>query len=163
MADEERDEEGPDSTAAEGESAESEEPTGSAEGADAGDDGRGEDSDVTEASASDEAGEDDAESDADESSSIDAMGKDKYRTVIGGQYGASVRKRLLIYGAAVGVIVVVVIVSLTFVKNYDNRKIALKDTAPWTLPGATQSKPRDDDFPPNGPTNTIKAGRIFQQ
>ena len=92
--------------------------------------------------------------------SVDAMGQDKYRTVIGGQYGASIRKRLLIYGSVLAVIVVIVVVSLTVVRNYDGREMPLKDTGPWTEAGAKQATPRDDDFPRNGPTNTIKRSKI---
>jgi len=40
---------------------------------------------------------------------LDAMGNDKRRSVIGRQYGASARKRLLVYGIAVTVIVLVVV------------------------------------------------------
>ena len=35
----------------------------------------------------------------------DAMGNDKRRQVIGGQYGATVRKRLIVYGVAIAVII----------------------------------------------------------
>src|SRR5690349_10205357 len=82
---------------------------------------------------------------------LDAMGNDKRRQVIGEQYGATVRKRLLVYGAFVGVLVVVLIVFLTVVSGYDNRDIELKDTAPWTQAGATEAAPRDVDFKANGP------------
>lgn len=82
---------------------------------------------------------------------LDAMGNDKRRQVIGQQYGATVRKRLLVYGAFVAVVVVAVIVFLTVVDSYDNREIELKDTAPWTEAGATQAAPRDVDFKANGP------------
>ena len=44
---------------------------------------------------------------------LDAMGNDKRRSVIGQQYGASARKRLLVYGIAVAVIVLVVVAFLT--------------------------------------------------
>jgi hypothetical protein len=82
---------------------------------------------------------------------LDAMGNDKRRQVIGQQYGATVRKRLLVYGAFVAVIVVAIIAFLTVVSSYDNRDIELKDTAPWTQAGAPQSPPRDIDFKANGP------------
>ena len=65
-------------------------------------------------------------------SDVDAMGNDKRRAVIGGQYGASVRKRLIVYGVAVAVVIGLVIVSLTVVTNVDQKDIALKETAPWT-------------------------------
>jgi hypothetical protein len=82
---------------------------------------------------------------------LDAMGNDKRRPVIGQQYGATVRKRLLVYGAVVGVIVLAVIVFLTVVSNYDNRDIELKDTAPWSKADTAQEPPRDVDFKANGP------------
>lgn len=85
-------------------------------------------------------------------SETDAMGNDKRRVVIGQQYGATLRKRLLVYGAVVAFIAVVAIVFLTVVTNYDNRDMPLKDTAPWTQAGASQSPPRDADFKANGPT-----------
>jgi hypothetical protein len=82
---------------------------------------------------------------------LDAMGNDKRRQVIGQQYGATVRKRLLVYGAFVAVIVVAIIAFLTVVNSYDGRDIELKDTAPWTQAGALESPPRDVDFKANGP------------
>lgn len=89
--------------------------------------------------------------DAGRRNGVDAMGNDKRRAVIGRQYGATVRKRLLVYGAVVGVIVLGVIVFLTVVSGYDNRDIALKDTAPWTRADASQDPPRPIDFNANGP------------
>jgi hypothetical protein len=88
-------------------------------------------------------------------SELDAMGNDKRRQVIGGQYGATVRKRLLVYGVAVAVIVGAVILSLTVVSSVDNKDIPLKDTAPWTADDATPEPPRDVDFARNGPKDTI--------
>lgn len=82
---------------------------------------------------------------------LDAMGNDKRRQVIGKQYGATVRKRLLVYGVFVGVVVIAVIAFLTVVDSYDNREIKLEDTAPWTEAGAVASPPRDVDFKANGP------------
>ena len=82
---------------------------------------------------------------------LDAMGNDKRRTVIGQQYGATVRKRLLVYGAAIGVIILAAVIFLTVVSGYDNRDIELKDTAPWTKADSAQEPPRDVDFKANGP------------
>jgi len=97
----------------------------------------------------------------DESTDRDAMGHDKRRTVVGGQYGATVRKRLLVYGAAVGVIVLVIIAFLTIVTGLDEREVALKDTAPWTqVEASEQSPPRDVDFKANGPTDTVPEDEI---
>ena len=94
------------------------------------------------------------EGDQPERSEKDAMGRDKRREVVGGQYGATVRKRLLVYGAVVGVIVVGAIVFLTVVTNYDNRDFPLKDSAPWTQANDESPPPRDVDFKANGPRPT---------
>ncbi|MCB0866237.1 MAG: hypothetical protein KDB58_11020 [Solirubrobacterales bacterium] len=83
-------------------------------------------------------------------SKVDAMGNDKRRAVIGEQYGATVRKRLLVYGAVVAVIFVAVVAFLTVVTNYDNRDQPLKNTAPWAVSDNTEP-PRDVDFKANGP------------
>ena len=79
-------------------------------------------------------------------SDVDAMGNDKRRAVIGGQYGASVRKRLIVYGVAVAVVIGLVIVSLTVVTNVDQKDIALKETAPWASADGPLEEPRDLDF-----------------
>jgi len=94
---------------------------------------------------------------------LDAMGNDKRRSVIGRQYGASARKRLLVYGIAVTVIVLVVVAFLTVVTNVDDREIALKQTAPWAAEDAPQEAPRDVDFMPNGPTDAIPADEILNR
>jgi hypothetical protein len=96
-------------------------------------------------------------------SDVDAMGNDKRRAVVGQQYGASRKKKLAIYGGVLAFVTVVVIAFLTVVKGYDNRDIALKDTAPWTMEGASQAPPRDVDFKANGPTDTIAADDIVNR
>ena len=89
------------------------------------------------------------------------MGNDKRRTVVGQQYGATVRKRLIVYGAAVGVIVLIIIGFLTIVTSLDEREVALEDTAPWTqVEASEQNPPRDVDFKANGPTDTIPESEI---
>jgi hypothetical protein len=96
-------------------------------------------------------------------SELDAMGNDKRRPVIGQQYGASARKRLLVYGVAIAVIVLVVVAFMTVISGIDNKEIALKDTAPWSGPDAPQEAPRDVDFQRNGPADTIPANEIFNR
>lgn len=96
-----------------------------------------------------------------ERSDQDAMGNDKRRTVVGGQYGATVRKRLVVYGAVLAVIIGAVIGFLTIVTGIDNKEVALEDTAPWTKPSGSQDAPRDVDFKANGPIDTIPAEEIF--
>lgn len=86
-------------------------------------------------------------------SDVDAMGNDKRRVVVGQQYGATTQKKLLVYGAVVGFFVVLAIVFLTVVTNYDSRDVPLEDTAPWAAANASQEAPRDVDFKANGPRN----------
>lgn len=93
-------------------------------------------------------------------SEVDAMGLEKRRTVVGGQYGATVRKQLTVYGIFLAVMVAVVIGFLTVVGGIDNRDIALEDTGPWTQAAASQDAPRDIDFQRNGPEDTIPADKI---
>jgi hypothetical protein len=95
-----------------------------------------------------------------EQSDVDAMGEDKRRSVVGGQYGATVRKRVLVYGAALAVMVGIVVAFLTVVTGVDNKEIALKDTAPWTKEGGAEVPPRDIDFKANGPNDTIPVEEI---
>lgn len=78
------------------------------------------------------------------------MGNDKRRAVVGRQYGATMRKRLLVYGAVVGTIVIVVVVFLTVVTGYDNREQPVTESAPWATAADTRP-PRDVDFKANGP------------
>lgn len=98
-----------------------------------------------------------------ERSDVDAMGNDKRRVVVGGQYGATVRKRLLVYGAVVAVLVGIVVAFLTVVSSVDNKEKPLVDTAPWTNPSASQTVPRDVDFKANGPTDTIPVEEIVNR
>jgi hypothetical protein len=96
-------------------------------------------------------------------SDVDAMGNDKRREVVGQQYGASRKKKLAIYGGVLAFVAVVVIAFLTVVRGYDDRDIALKDTAPWTQDNASKDAPRDVDFKANGPTDTIPAEDIVNR
>ena len=96
----------------------------------------------------------------DQRSDVDAMGNDKRRVVVGGQYGATVQKKLLVYGVVLAVMVGIVVAFLTVVTGIDNKEIALKDTAPWSEAGGAQVAPRDVDYKANGPTDTISADEI---
>lgn len=81
---------------------------------------------------------------------LDAMGNDKRRHVVGRQYGATLRKRLLVYGAVVATIVIVIVAFLTVIRGYDNRDQPIENTAPWAT-AADIKPPRDVDFKANGP------------
>ena len=69
-------------------------------------------------------------------SDLDSMGNDKRRPVIGQQYGASAKKRLIVYGIFLVVVVALAIGFLTVVNGVDNKEIPLEDTAPWTAANA---------------------------
>ena len=90
----------------------------------------------------------------------DAMGQDKRRTVVGGQYGATVRKQLTVYGIFLAVVGLLIIGGLTVVSSIDNRERELVDTGPWTEASASQEEPRDLDFIANGPCNNIKLENV---
>lgn len=96
-------------------------------------------------------------------SGLDAMGNDKRRPVVGQRYGASARKRLIVYGVVVGVVVLAAIAFLTVVDGVDNRRIPLEETAPWSAADAPGERPRDVDFMRNGPTDTIPANEIVNR
>ena len=113
-----------------------------------------------EESASERKPEDAQEESKEESGDVDAMGLDRRRAVVGQQYGATVRKQLLVYGIFLAVVVGVGILFLTVVSNVDNKEIPLEDTAPWTAANASQEAPRDVDFPRNGPQDTIPVDEI---
>ena len=85
---------------------------------------------------------------------LDAMGRDKRRGVVGGQYGATLRKQLTVYGIFLAVVAVIIIGGLTVVSSIDNRERELVDTAPWTEASASQEEPRDLDFLANGKCDT---------
>jgi hypothetical protein len=93
-------------------------------------------------------------------SDVDAMGRDKRRQVVGGQYGATLRKQITVYGAFVAIVAISVIAFLTIVTNIDQRERPLEETAPWTEAAADQTPPRPIDFPRNGPTDTIPIEEI---
>jgi len=97
---------------------------------------------------------------SEKSDDLDAMGQPRRRPVVGQQYGATVRKQLLVYGIFIAVLVGVGILFLTVVSNVDNKEIPLEDTAPWTQATASQDPPRDIDFPRNGPQDTIPVDEI---
>jgi hypothetical protein len=93
-------------------------------------------------------------------SDLDAMGLDKRRQVVGGQYGATVRKQLTVYGLFTAFVIGLAIAFLTVVSGVDNREIELENTAPWAQSAAPQEAPRDIDFPANGPVDTIPVDEI---
>ena len=76
-----------------------------------------------------------------EQSDTDAMGLDKRREVIGGQYSPSRGRQLLTYGIVLGVIAALVIGAIVAVGQLDQPPANYADEAPWSQAGAPQEKP----------------------
>lgn len=64
-------------------------------------------------------------------SDVDAMGLDKRRAVIGGQFGASPARQATIYGIFIAVIAALVIGGLMLVDSIDQPPAENPDAAPW--------------------------------
>ena len=65
-------------------------------------------------------------------SDVDAMGLDKRREVVGGQYGASLAKQAALYGAAIAVIAAIAIGFILLANKFDQPPDKYADEAPWT-------------------------------
>jgi hypothetical protein len=76
-----------------------------------------------------------------EQSTEDAMGLDKRRTVVGGQYGASAAKQATLYGGALAIIAALVIGFIILVGALDKAPAESEDAAPWANPNAQQTPP----------------------
>jgi hypothetical protein len=74
-------------------------------------------------------------------SSVDAMGKDKRREVIGHSYGPSTRSQLLVLGAVVGTFVLLGVGGKLLAAHSDKRPATNPDKAPWSKPDAPQTPP----------------------
>jgi hypothetical protein len=64
-------------------------------------------------------------------SDVDAMGLDKRRPVIGGQFGASPARQATIYGIFIAVVAALVIGGLLLVDSIDQPPAENADAAPW--------------------------------
>jgi hypothetical protein len=73
-----------------------------------------------------------------EQSETDAMGLDKHRQVVGGQYGASAKKQMTLYGIALLILTVFVVGFIILVGELDQPQDA-GDQAPWSSPDAPQN------------------------
>lgn len=72
-------------------------------------------------------------------STVDAMGQDKHRKIIGEGYGPSRGRQLLYYGVFIGVIVALFIGGKIAVDELDKAPTKDRDQAPWT---GTQVPPK---------------------
>ena len=74
-----------------------------------------------------------------EQSNIDAMGLDKRREVVGGQYGASFAKQATLYGGALAIIVALVVGFIILAGELDKAPKTTADEAPWSKADAPQT------------------------
>ncbi len=71
---------------------------------------------------------------------MDAMGLDKRRPVVGGQYGASVTKQVTLYGAALAIMIALVVGFIVLAGELDQPPETSEDQAPWSRPDAPQTQ-----------------------
>jgi hypothetical protein len=95
-----------------------------------------------------------------EPSTVDAMGQDKRRQVVGHSYGPTFRSQIMFFVAVAAVLVVVVGGWLVLVGLFDKPPTHFKDTAPWsttpsnpTLAAEQNAKPVDPADPCGEPGN----------
>jgi len=78
-----------------------------------------------------------------EQSEVDAMGKDKRRSIVGERHGPSRARQLALYGASLAVIAALIVGGILLIGSFD--KSVGKDipnSAPWSKPGAKQIQPK---------------------
>ncbi|MGI9019719.1 MAG: hypothetical protein ACR2G3_03275 [Solirubrobacterales bacterium] len=76
-----------------------------------------------------------------EQSSVDAMGLEKRREVVGGSYGASFGKQATLYGGALAIVAAIVIGFIVLAGELDKPPESNPDEAPWSNPDAPQTPP----------------------
>jgi hypothetical protein len=88
-----------------------------------------------------------------EPSTVDAMGQDKRREVVGHSYGPSFRSQLMFF-VAVGVVVVVIVGGwLALVSLFDKPPTHFKDSAPWSKRPASASLAAEQSAEPVSPSD----------
>lgn len=76
-----------------------------------------------------------------EQSSVDAMGLDKRREVVGGSYGPSFAKQATLYGGAIAILAAIVIGFIILAGELDKAPESNPDEAPWSNVDAPQTPP----------------------
>ncbi len=71
----------------------------------------------------------------------DAMGLDKRRAVIGGQYSPSFARQATLYGVFLAVVAAMVIGGVVLAGELDQAPAEYEDQAPWAQPDAPQEPP----------------------
>src|SRR4051794_41760384 len=76
-------------------------------------------------------------------SEVDAMGKDKRRSVVGQSYGPSKTRQLALYGVFLAVVAALVVGGIVLVGQLDTPVGKdLPNSAPWSKPGVKQIRPK---------------------
>jgi hypothetical protein len=99
-----------------------------------------------------------------EPSTVDAMGQDKRRQVIGHSYGPSRRSQFMFFGAVATVLIVVIGGWFLLVSLVDTTPKTFPDRAPWSKPlsnpqlaAEQQAAPKPPDTPCGEPGNAYPA------
>ncbi len=86
--------------------------------------------------------------------SVDAMGQDKHRQVVGQSYGPSKARQFALYGVFVAIVIALFIGGKIAVDHFDQAPSHNKDQAPWSASNAKQHTPqRFVDVQSNKPAN----------
>jgi hypothetical protein len=85
-----------------------------------------------------------------EQSETDAMGLDKRREVVGGQYSPSLARQLTMYGIFLAVVAAIAVGFIVLAGELDKPPKAYKDEAPWSRADAPNVTPQPIDFPTYG-------------
>jgi hypothetical protein len=75
-------------------------------------------------------------------SSVDAMGRDKRREVVGQSYGPSFARQAALYLIFVAVVVAIAFGVKLLIDNYDQPPNHFAAKAPWAQPGVKQIPPK---------------------
>jgi hypothetical protein len=93
------------------------------------------------------------EAKAHEQSTVDAMGQDKRREVVGHSYGPSKRSQIMFF-VAVGVVIVVVVGGwLALVSVFDKPPTHFKDQAPWSTTPSSAALAAEQNAKPLSPAS----------
>jgi hypothetical protein len=74
--------------------------------------------------------------------SLDAMGNDKRRQVVGQSYGPSFARQASLYGIFLAIVVVVIIGGKIAIDHFDQAPAHNPDQAPWSAPSANPRPPQ---------------------
>jgi hypothetical protein len=86
-------------------------------------------------------------------STVDAMGQDKRREVVGHSYGPSKRSQIMFFVAVGAVLVVIIGGWLALVSAFDNPPTEFEDSAPWSKTAASPARAEQQNAKPVSPAD----------